>query len=631
MTRRTRNPRQLPPERELSEAQRARLASCPTSPWGRDAEVEDEAHRVALLMLFEACGGRGLPMPGGFLLDPHRIAERLAPRPRLYAWQVLLGYHPLIGLLVGGGGGGAGRRSIDPSPRGWTTRDPTYGLERPVARSWPELIDYLFAVGDALARAHVLWVRIGERRAMGERDARRWSRHRHALEARSVRRFARLAEALGVQDAFAHGVASVKVDARNATTVIALDDEALVASDDADAIERALRVISRAGELAVPHAFGGYRDGGRPEAPARGLCYAFPGDDAPDEDASGVRLPRHRVLATRDAHAFDWLWAQDGRVNVARRVEPGRSPAGAAPCLAGASARLHRALARRGAFIAEPLRSVEGVRAWLDEQGHEGWDVLGDIEARVGGLVLAPAFGLLEPDRLGPFAMLVDRASLEPLGLNAPVERDLADGSTHASDLGPRDWPFVCREGIELAVVGYENPRIDSAVCADAAGTLYVLDHEFDELTPRASDALVMLEKLALWTELHDERRGVAAEPAFALSLDLGDEVARGLGLARAAEASDRVSSTYLASGVALLLRHAHPLRPARTDVYASDPERAVALARGVRDAFADVTLHVRVGTSAAGAARRAAFVAARLPGNVEWTTAQGWSRLFSS
>ena len=116
--------RKGPPSSSIRQDQLERLAACDASPWTpHDAAIGDDHHAV-LVQLFEATGGRGLPMPGGFTLDPAALEALPLPAP-LYGWQRPLAYHPLFGLLVGSTSGQAALWSMAPASHTWTTRDPT--------------------------------------------------------------------------------------------------------------------------------------------------------------------------------------------------------------------------------------------------------------------------------------------------------------------------------------------------------------------------------------------------------------------------------------------------------------------------------------------------------------------------
>ncbi|MCX4242292.1 hypothetical protein [Paraliomyxa miuraensis] len=608
--------RKGPPSSSIREDQRERLATCEVSPWTPDDAMVDDDHAAVLVRLFEVTGERGLPLPGGFTLDPGALEVLTLPTP-LFDWQRPLAYHPLFGLLVGHSSGQAALWSMAPAWHTWTTREPTLSQTlRHAARSWPELLDLALGLGDALGRAYVLWIRLGEARPLGELDATRWHLHRHALEAQRADHWRRLARALAIANPHEVGV----VASRDETTLaMAFGAEALVASDDPDAIERALRCTSAAAELAAPHAFGERRGHGLSPSPAHGLCYALP-----DHEGDGTR-----VVAQREGTAFVWSFDHRGQASQRLVVEAGHSPGGCVPRLDGASPRLRRALARIGAFTAPSLRSVEGVQEWLEaRRSADAWRVLTDVEAQVGGLVLGPSWGLTSPDRLGPYLVLRDRRTLEAMGLNAPLDADPDHDDAPPADLVAHPWPFVCRRGILLAVIGHANPRIESAYCVDADGTVYFLDHEFDDLRVLAVDARTMLEKTALFTELRAEGLGPMMHAALAVTLDVGEALPAALGLLRVEEASDRVSSTWVTEDAMMLVHHAHRIRPAATELFIMAPDRAVALARGLRAALPpDAPIRVRYNdANPASLARKRALLGSRIDG-LDWTPDHRWGR----
>jgi hypothetical protein len=268
------------------------------------------------------------------------------------------------------------------------------------------------------------------------------------------------------------------------------------------------------------------------------------------------------------------------------------------------------------------LCSVAAIERWLTEEpAARGWDCLIALERECGGLIFGPSWGLAAPDRIGPYLMLADRTSLEPLGLNA-ADEDFGDGQVPPEDCVQHPWPFLCRRRVELAVVGYQRENLNSALCADRAGTLYFADNEFGSLTPLAATMTGLLEKRALRWEVHDEGRGFGAEPALAMAVDAGEALAADLGFAPVAEACDRVSAWFVADGAALLLQRAVTAQEPQTTLYTRDPERAVAVARALRAADREATLYVRISTADPAAdARRRALEGA----GVEPLEARGW------
>jgi len=280
--------------------------------------------------------------------------------------------------------------------------------------------------------------------------------------------------------------------------------------------------------------------------------------------------------------------------------------------LDGASPRLLRYFARRGAVQVDALRSVEGTREWLRELETPDWAVLARIEEEAGGILLQPGWALEPPERIGPWIMHEDQSSLAPLGL-AESEDDLPAPS--------QPWPFVTTHGVQLAVIGLVYGRFENALCADARGWIYELDHELARLDPIAETMLGFFEKRALRAEQFGDGFGVAYHPAVVVPIALDPALLRDLGMSRVEEASDDVSSQHVSDTAWVDRCPQHVCRDARTWLYSADHAFTVQAARAIREVHPELPIQIRVQVDAVSAARRAAFDSAAIPGIVQ----KGW------
>lgn len=581
-----------------------RLAQERVSPWHSSHPLEPD-HSRKLEELWRATGERGLPMPGGFLLDPLTIARRMPlyePRSR---WDGLLAYHPRFGLVTGYERGAACLRSVSHALSERSLEPPRLGRPYPVASNWRELLDWLFAIGDLEAMPYVSWIRVGD-----------WQIPEHSFPDERWRPFWRVLDEQ--RRAHLHGLAALYGRAEPAREVLfatsgplyprdddsvcilALDDAALVGCREAADMERAFEYAGGQRLLARPEAWGGeYLGTG--EAPREGRIYAL---------ASGFSND-YQILVRREGALFDWSLAHAGRPDWGRKVHPNRVPAAEAAILAGASARLERYLGHQGVCRIPSLCSVAGLEHWLSANDGKGWECLLAIEEAFGGLFLGAHSDLAAPDRLGPFLLLQDRESLEWRGLNQPAEPD---------QFTPRDreqlpWPFVRRLGIDLAVIGLHEPPWDSALCVDRTGTTYLLDQENGRLAVLAEGVLGMLEKRALNRELYGRGSGLMATRPLTVAPEVDWDLARRLELTRVEEASDAVSAYYLGDDILLLTRFAHPAQKAETLVYTRTPTRAVEVTRALRERYPDRTIRVEVSPN--HAEPRRLFEDARIEGLV--------------
>src|SRR5262245_15592542 len=118
------------------------------SPWPREAGasrgVENVDQARALDALFRATGGRGLPMPGGFLLDPVGIEARVALPAARPVWKVALAFHPRFGVILGEGKGHGKLHTIEYAAEPGSGEAPRFHEAGETGRNWNELLDYLF-------------------------------------------------------------------------------------------------------------------------------------------------------------------------------------------------------------------------------------------------------------------------------------------------------------------------------------------------------------------------------------------------------------------------------------------------------------------------------------------------------
>lgn len=566
-----------------------RLADAPVSPWReRDDPRPEDGFQALYCALYEATGRRGLPMPAGFLLDPDRIAARVA-LPRCHPWMRPVGLHPRFGLLHGGGTGMCSLHAVPLVAPFGPVQLPQVGPPRPFSRDWAALFTRLLQLEDALACAWVLRVRL--------HGADRW---RLAGDPWGVAQV--VDEAIGAQQLARLRRAAPEV------VVAPLDDEVIVGCPALEAVAQILAFAGAESLLVLPDARGVRAGWNGAVAPAPAPAYCF----APPE-------PAHALIAELLPDALEpavrWTMSQAPHTTAQVRVAAGRAVAPRTAILAGASPRLERYLGRHGCVQVAALRSLDGVRRFCaTEPAADGWETtLCRIEDEAGGLLFSPAWGLATPDRLGPWLVLEDRATLEPLGL-ATYEDEAGAPSPE------RAWPFVQVMGQELAVIGLVQERCDSALCVDRDGVISFLDHEFGSLTAQATSVRGMLEKWALREELHDGGFGLAGAPAITAPVDVGPEFAGAFGLAAVDAACDAVSGHHLAAGAWLQRRVGAPNHCPQTWLHTRDDALAVRVARRLRELHPEVPIHLRIGVDPADLAREAAFAGAGISGLVRRT-----------
>jgi hypothetical protein len=417
--------------------------------------------------------------------------------------------------------------------------------------------------------SYVAWIELGGGQ---ELETTSWRSFTHVADSLRRDRVGALVDALGLR----RRREIVGVHARrDRALLLSLPRDAMLACEAPDDLARALGCAAELGVRAQPHAWGGSRPFHR-VAPVDGPeLYALGGQR---------REPRHRLRVQLDGEVFVWTTSQDERDLRQVRVEPRRVPITRPALIPGASPRLRRYLGRHGARIVESLRSVAAVEDWIaDEPGAAGWDVLVDVEREVGGLTLGPDWGLRAPDRFGPQLILRDRDSLAGLDHVEDEDREREGEPGDPAPSGPRPWPLLRFAGVELAIVGVHQPRIDSPWCVDRRGLVYELDVEFCALRPEASSVVGMLEKYALFCERYAFGTGVATGPALRVATCVAPELPEALGLAPVPEASDGQSASWTDARAWLVSRPAHPVLGASTVLYTHDAQLCVRAAELLR------------------------------------------------
>jgi hypothetical protein len=482
----------------------------------------------------------------------------------------------------------------------------------PFAESWGDWLAALIAIDDVLGAENVVWLRTGHDEAavtLWSPGAGAWADLAWATSAQARDRGRRVLERLEVAPRQAPG-------AHRSEEMLVYDfgTELLVGCRTETGLVRIFDVATEEGLLVLPHAWGGERPyAARGHETDRPL-YALGA-------ATGARLsvgPFPAEASTTGVGPAEppapMVWTKTAGRDVLRQREiyPGRSLAGRPLILDGASPRLLRYFARRGAVQVDALRSVEGTRAWLRELGRPDWAVLARLEEEAGGILLQPGWALEPPERIGPWVMHEDEASLAPLGL-AESEDD--------PPAPTQPWPFVTTHGMQLAVIGLMHGRFEDALCVDHRGWVYYLDHEFARLDPWAATVLGFFEKRALRAEQFGDGFGVASHPAAVVPIALDPGLLDTLGLTRVEEASDDVSSQHASDRAYVDRRPQHACRDARTWLYSADHAFAVRAVRTIREAYPELPIQIRVGSEPEPAARGVAFDAADIPGVVQ----KGW------
>ncbi|HSN97202.1 MAG TPA: hypothetical protein VLS89_02855 [Candidatus Nanopelagicales bacterium] len=137
-------------------------------------------------------------------------------------------------------------------------------------------------------------------------------------------------------------------------------------------------------------------------------------------------------------------------------------------------------------------------------------------------------------------------------------------------------WPHVRWNGRRLVPVGHEG---NAVFYGGDDGLIYAHIREIDVVLPAAADPRTLIEGFAV-------EAAVASMQADAIriSADMGEPVARALGLYRDEQASDAVRSFWHAPGVLVRADHGAACSAPATRVDSNDPAR---LAASVRAAFA--------------------------------------------
>jgi hypothetical protein len=586
---------------------RVRLRQAPVCPFPEDTGRIRVEHLRALEALRNEAGGQGLPMPGGFLLDPIEIEARMPmPSPRFH-WQVPLAYHPRFGLIVGGAGGNGQLHLIHHAPHPWSHAGPTLGRGGFWSRNWRELVDRLFVLDDAMSCAYVVWVRVGWSHDPNQPLPDHWNAISPVLGHQWRDRLRDFVDELRARPRL--GKSKWTVSSRDDDAfVIALGQDLLIACQDADDLARVL-VLANDSRLPVQP------ESCNPDAP-RGKP-----DEVAEEavlhrlDATGHE-PRHELLVSRDGDDFLWTWRQDGNVNRQERVSPGFVPRTEHLPIPAASPRLRRHLGRHGTCRVRRFHSIDATYDWLREyEPARDWRVLAQIETEVGGLVFTPQWGLTSPNRIGPWLVWNDRPSFEEL---CDIDDD---------DHEVRPFPFLRYAGVELAVVGIDRARIPSAYCVDRDGVVYYLDHEFMSLSPLATSVPKLLEKDALRWELYGDGVGIGSAPALAVRIAVDAGFATELGMREAPEASDAVSQLYLTpnADAQLVVAPERTAQSPSTTLFTRGSATAVRVARALRQRDSDEPIRVRITAGdPASDACKAALEAAGIDG-LDFRGWYGW------
>lgn len=574
-----------------------RLAQCAAIPWsvGSTAAEPGSLGHASVIEELRAALPRGQPMPAGVLLDSPAILARFPTLASRLGMLAPVGYHPRFGLFVANGLGKCQRVPIRRPTAAWSDHDVAFEAPLPFAQNWADWLAALIAIEDVLRCEYVVWARTGSDEATvalwapGEGA---WSELAWATSSTRRERVRRVLERLEAKPLDASGA-----HASDGALIHDFETELLVGCrSDAD-LARVLEVAKEDALLVLPHAWGGDR-----LYSARG-----PETERPLYELEPTRGERLTIGPLAGAPV---VWTRSSGTNVIRQrhIPPRRSLASRPAILDGASPRLLRYLARRGAIQVDALRSVEGTREWLRELGARDWSVLERIEEEAGGILLQPAWALEPPERIGPWIMHEDRESLATVGLAESEDDPPAPA---------QPWPFVTTHGMQLAVVGLLYARFENALCADICGWIYELDHEFGTLSPLAETMLGFFEKRAFRAEQFGDGFGLAQQPAAVVPLPLAPALLHDLGLSRVEEASDAISSQHI-SATAWVDRCAqHTCRDARTWFYSADHDFIVRAARLIRSAHPELPIQFRIGVDPVSAARRAAFDAASIPGTV--------------
>jgi hypothetical protein len=597
-----------------------RLAHCATLPWPPETSP---LHRTlpghsSFIRGLRAELPCGQPLPAGVLLDAPAVSVRFPTLAQRLGVLAPVGYHPRFGLFVANDIGKCERIPIRRPTATWCAHDVAFESPVPFARDWSDLLAALLAVEDVLHSDFVLWVQTGTgdaATALWSPGEGAWSDLAWAKSAERHERTRRVLDRLDVKPLAPSGA-----HAGYGALVHDFGIELLIGCSTEGVLQRALEVASEENLLVLPHAWGGDRPYSAQGPETNRPIYVL-------ETAGGGRLTVGPRLSANDASeattatpSAPIVWTRSAGSNVIRQrhVHPRRSLAGRPAVLDGASPRLLRYFARRGALQVDALRSVEGTREWLRALDALDWNVLERIEEEGGGILLQPGWALEPPERIGPWIMHEDQASLVPLGL-----AESEDDPRHAS----QPWPFVTTHGIPLAVIGLVYGRFENALCVDVRGSIYELDHEFASLQPLADTMLRFFEKRAFRAEQFGDGFGVAHHPAAVVPIALDPALLDELGLSRVGEASDDVSSQHVSDAAWVDRWPKHASRDARTWLYSADHAFTVDAARRIREAYPELQIQIRVGVDAVSAARRSAFDAAGIAGvqQTDWTN---WGNL---
>jgi hypothetical protein len=201
-------------------------------------------------------------------------------------------------------------------------------------------------------------------------------------------------------------------------------------------------------------------------------------------------------------------------------------------------------------------------------------------EEHFGGLVSEDGRDGRGPElQLGPYLVLQREAEL------AFAFHGIADGSDL---LEKRQWPVVAYENRDLWLVGVLP--WDVSVYLDEQGHVWTFADECDLLVCQATSMRMFLERQAFAAEL-------VASPSYAAPLevdaDLGEALARSLGLARDEDASDAVSAWYVGTDTQVKSGPATGPHPGATWVFARALPALLAAARLARQLVPGVRLGV--------------------------------------
>ncbi len=220
----------------------------------------------------------------------------------------------------------------------------------------------------------------------------------------------------------------------------------------------------------------------------------------------------------------------------------------------------------------------DALAAELDQRGLPFHDAWFEFEERFGGIVWESAHGGTTEMSLGIYQCL-----------SAPPEDEPA-WRIRSAQVTPDVWPTARCGGAHLILAGAMD-NFDDKIFVDERGVVYRLVGLLDELTAEATDGRTFLEKTAAEWEM---RALIEASAPTTIQADVAEALVERLSLSELAEASDAVSRVYRSEKLWVWRHLAFPPNPASTTLVARTPGALVEAVRIARDLAPDAGISVR-------------------------------------